>query len=178
MKWLKRIVLALLALFVVIQVVRPSRENPPVDPAQTIFATGKVPADIHAIIDRSCNDCHTNTVKWPWYSNVAPMSWLVAHDVKEGREELNFSTWAAYAPRRQAHKLEELCEQVNEGKMPLSNYVAIHGEAKLSPADRNRVCEWANALRAEIIAAHPEAAQSGGRGEGGGQGRGRGRGRG
>jgi hypothetical protein len=157
MKWLKRIVIALVVILVVIQVIRPAHSNPPVDAKRTIFATGKVPPDVHAIIDRSCNDCHTHTVVWPWYSNVAPASWLVAKDVRDGRKQLDLSTWGTSTPRRQAHKLEELCDQVKQGDMPPKYYLWMHSGAKLSDGDRGRLCDWATGLQSEIIAAHPEA---------------------
>ncbi len=156
-KLLKWFVIVLAVAFVAAQFIRPARVNPPVVESQTIFATGKVPQDVRAIIDRSCNDCHTNTVVWPWYSEIAPVSWLVVDDVEEGRKELNFSTWGTSTPRRQAKKLEEICEQVKEGEMPLEKYVFLHSTAKLSEADRQRLCEWSKAFRAEIVVAHPEA---------------------
>ena len=145
-KWV--VVIGVIA-FIAMQFVRPSRVNPPVDESKTIFATGKVPQDVRAIINRSCIDCHTHTTVWPWYSNIAPMSWLVVEDVEEGREELNFSTWADSTPKRQEHKLEEICEVVEEREMPLKNYLLLHPSAKLSDADRRRLCEWSFAWRAE-----------------------------
>ena len=145
-KWV--VVIGVIA-FIAMQFVRPSRANPPVDESKTIFATGKVPQDVHAIIDRSCNDCHTHTTVWPWYSNIAPMSWLVVEDVEEGRKELNFSTWADSTPKRQEHKLEEICEVVEDREMPLKNYLLLHPSAKLSDVDRRRLCEWSSGWRAE-----------------------------
>lgn len=149
-KFLLVLVVLIVIAFIGMQFKRPALVNPPVDESQTIFATGNVPPDVKAIIDRSCNDCHTHTVRWPWYSKVAPMSWLVAEDVEEGRKELNFSMWATYKPRRQDHKLEEICEQVKDGEMPLKNYLYLHRDAKLTDADRQRLCEWADGFRAEI----------------------------
>ena len=144
--------IVLLVAFIGMQFVqRPVLANPPVDESQTIFATGNVPPDVRAIIDRSCNDCHTHTVKWPWYSHVAPMSWLVAEDVDEGRKELNFSTWGTYKPKRQDHKLEEICEQVEKGEMPLRNYLYLHPDAKLSDADRQRLCQWTKDFRMTLV---------------------------
>jgi hypothetical protein len=152
-KLLKGLLIVLAVAFVVIQFVRPSRVNPPVDESKTIFATGKVPADVQAIVERSCADCHSNKTVWPWYSNVAPVSWLVAEDVEHGRKELNFSVWGDYKPKRAEHKLEEICEQVEQHEMPLGNYTFIHPSAKLSDADRRRLCEWSTAWRGEILGA-------------------------
>jgi hypothetical protein len=74
--------------------------------------------EVAAILQRSCNDCHSNRTVWRWYSNVAPASWLVSHDVREGRDALNLSEWTRYAPQKQHKLMEEICEQVTEGEMP------------------------------------------------------------
>lgn len=158
MKWWKLLLLVLVVVVIGMQFVRPSRANPPIDETKTVLATGQVPADVQAILARSCNDCHSNATKWPWYTNVAPLSWQIADHVKDGRKELNFSEWGDYKPRRQEHKLEELCEQVKEGEMPLQNYVLLHPDAKLSDADRQRLCEWSSAWRAGAFLAKAEAA--------------------
>jgi Haem-binding domain len=157
-KWLKRVAIVLLLAFVVIQFWRPDRTNPPVDPSRTIQATMPVPPQVDAILQRSCNDCHSNNSVWPWYSNVAPMSWRVAEHIHEGREHLNFSEWASYPPNDAAHLLEEICEETEEGNMPLWDYLLAHPKAKLSNADVRTLCEWAEQFD-------------------GGRGRGRGRGR-
>jgi hypothetical protein len=155
-KWLKRILLALAVLLVIAQVIRPARTNPPLDPAKELRA----PEPVMSMLQRSCQDCHSHRTVWPWYSQVAPASWLLVKDVNEARRHLNFSEWATYTPRRAAHKLEEVCEMVLETKeMPLWFYVPLHPEAKLSDADRKTLCDWAKAERARIIKDHPEAAQ-------------------
>ncbi len=154
-KWLKRIVLILVVLLVVAQFVRPARTNPPIDPAHELQA----PQPVASILQRSCYDCHSNRTVWPWYAQVAPVSWLLADDVGDGRREVNFSEWATFKPTRTARKLKEICEQVDHGEMPLWFYVPLHPDAKLSDADRKALCDWAKAERERVIAAHPEAAQ-------------------
>ena len=155
MKWLKRILLALVILLVIAQFIRPARTNPPVDPAKELRA----PQPVASILERSCNDCHSNRTVWPWYAQVAPVSWLLADDVKDGRKEVNFSEWATFTPRRTARKLQEICEQVEKHDMPLWFYVPLHPDAKLSDADRKTLCDWAKGERARVIAEHPEAAK-------------------
>lgn len=147
-KWL---LVVLVVAFVGVQFVRPALTNPPVDESKTMFATGKVPADVRGILERSCADCHSHATVWPWYSHVAPASWLVAEDVVDARKELNFSVWGDYTPKRAEHKLEELCEKVEAREMPLKKYTFLHPSAKLSDADRRRLCEWASAWRSEIL---------------------------
>lgn len=154
--WIKRILLALAVLLVVAQVIRPARTNPPLDPAKELRA----PEPVASILVRSCNDCHSNRTIWPWYSQVAPASWLLARDVREARRHLNFSEWTTQTPRREAHKYEEICEMVFESKeMPLWFYVPLHPSAKLSDADRKTLCDWAKGERARVLKEHPEAAR-------------------
>jgi hypothetical protein len=152
-KFLRIVFIVLIVAFLAAQVVRPDRTNPPVDQAKVLQA----PADVQAILDRSCNDCHSNRTQWPWYTNVAPVSWFIADHVKNGRKELNFSEFASYTPRRSARKMHEICEQVEKGDMPLQGYVPLHPEAKLSDAEQARLCEWSKSEEARIKAEHPEA---------------------
>ena len=145
----KKILIALAALAVVIQLVPQSVfpiTNPPVNPANTIESSAHalLPA-VTAILERSCYDCHSNRTVWPWYSKVAPVAWLVSNDVTEARREVNFSDWAQYNPKRAAHKLKEICEQVDQGEMPLWYYKPMHPASKLSDADKDAVCAWTRA---------------------------------
>lgn len=155
MKWTKRIFLALAVLLVLAQFIRPARTNPPINSANELQA----PPAVMSILQRSCNDCHSNRTVWPWYAQVAPMSWLLADDVGDGRNEINFSEWNTQTPRRTARKLQEICEQVEQHEMPMKTYTPLHPAAKLSDADRKTLCDWARGERAGIIAAHPEAAR-------------------
>ena len=106
--------------------------------------------NVQTILSRSCNDCHSSKTTWPWYSQMAPISWLLADHVKDGRGELNFSEWATYSAKRKRRKLTEICEQVNKKEMPVSSYLWMHHDAALSPTDRNAICDWANAEKANI----------------------------
>lgn len=143
----RRLWLGFVAVLVVIQFFRPEMSNPTTDPSNSVWEAGGLPADVAAILERSCADCHSHRTEWPWYSQVAPASWLVAHDVNEARSHLNFSQWAGYEPYRLQHALEEICEEVEGGEMPLSYYVPLHREAALSDADRAAICEWTNQAR-------------------------------
>lgn len=127
-------------------IARPDRVNPVEDPRVALSSRLDVPPDVQAILDRSCNDCHSNRTVWPWYSSVAPVSWLVAHDVEEGRRHLNFSEWGTYPVKRQAAKLEMISGEVDNGEMPLKVYVLMHRSAALTEADKDRLCDWAAAV--------------------------------
>jgi mono/diheme cytochrome c family protein len=157
-----RIALPILAVaFVAIQFVRPERTNPPVDPSLEV----RTPVQVQAILERSCYDCHSSETRWPWYSNIAPMSWTLVHDVEEGREEMSFSHWNSYSVRDEDHLREEICEQVEDGEMPLKPYTLMHPRARLSDEDRRVLCGWTRS-----VAPRPAS-----RGEGGAERRVRGR---
>ena len=145
--WGRRILLAVVAMLAVSQFIPVARTNPPVDAAQTISETIPVPSGIASILGRSCQECHSSQTVWPWYSQVAPVSWFVAHHVNEGRGELNVSEWGRYTARRKDRKLKEICEQVTSGKMPLETYTLLHPQARLSDLDRKALCDWSETAR-------------------------------
>jgi len=148
-KWLKRIAVVLAVMFVIAQFVRPDITNPPVDPKLEYRA----PAHIQPILDRSCNDCHSNRTRWPWYSQISPVSWWLKDHIDEGRHELSFSEFGSYAPKKAAHKMEEVCEMVKKGEMPLREYLWGHPSARLSDADKQALCEWAELEERRILGA-------------------------
>lgn len=134
---LPKVLLGLAVVLLGIQLIRPEKTNPPI--TQEVVA----PAEVKQLLQRACYDCHSNETKWPWYSNVAPVSWLVANHVAEGRRELNFSEWDTYDDKRRAHKLEETEEMIERGEMPEALYVVGHGEAKLTDAEKKILVDWA-----------------------------------
>jgi hypothetical protein len=135
--------LGVLLVLLLIQLVPIDRTNPPVETEIV------PPAEVHAILQRSCYDCHSNTTVWPWYSRVAPASWLVAHDVHSGRDHLNFSTWNRLDARKRADEMDEIDEHVSRGEMPLSTYVWLHPTAKLSDSDKAILHAWTTAAGGE-----------------------------
>ncbi|RPJ72546.1 MAG: hypothetical protein EHM24_09250 [Acidobacteria bacterium] len=141
--------LVLAVLFVAAQLVPLDRSNPPSDPQQHFRVVASPPAAVASVLDRSCRDCHSNDTTWPWYSRVAPMSFLVVDDVKEGRLHLNFSEWGKLDARRSARKLEQICDEVRSGDMPDRKYTLLHPEAKLSPADVQAICGWTEQVLAK-----------------------------
>ena len=144
-KVLKWSAVAFALLFLGAQAVRPERTNPPVDASKTMRANTRMTPEVAAIFERSCNDCHSSETAWPWYSNVAPASWFLKWHVDEGRRELSFSEWATYPKRKRERKLHEICRQVESGEMPLSSYLPLHPEARLSDEDKRVICEWTRA---------------------------------
>ncbi len=125
-KWLKRIGIAIIIILVGIQLIPVSRTNP----AVTREIKWDAPAT-QALAQRACNDCHSNETTWPWYGYIAPISWRLADHINEGRDQLNFSTWD-----QPNTELDEVVESINEGEMPLSDYLLMHPEAKLTATEK------------------------------------------
>lgn len=128
--------LALIVLLVAAQFVPVDRTNPPVE--EEIVA----PAEVMTVLERACYDCHSNETVWPAYSRVAPVSWLVARDVHEGREALNYSTWGRYSAEERSELLEESREEAAEGEMPMKPYVLLHPAARLTAEDEEVLRAW------------------------------------
>ena len=136
---LKQAAVALIVLFAAAQLIRPDRANPPVVPDRTIQAHVDAASGLPAILDRSCGDCHSNATVWPWYTTVAPVSWLMSYGVKKGRQAINFSEWGAYPADIQKLLLIASCEDVTAGRMP-GPYTLLHPEMRLSAGDIEAIC--------------------------------------
>ena len=149
-KALKLAAVVLALLFFGLQFVRPARTNPAVVAGQSLEEVSAPPAEVARVLDRSCMDCHSNRTRWPWYSNVSPVSWFVADHVEEGRRELNFSRWGGYTARDRASRLNAVCGTAREGYMPLGSYTLVHRGAAMTPADVKALCDWAAAEQARL----------------------------
>ena len=147
---LKILGLAFLGIFLAIQLVPVQRTNPPFDPATSLERSLPLPAQVKAILDRSCRDCHTNETRWPGYAYVAPASWLLVRDVEEGRENLNFSEWGLLDADSQRDSLIEICRKVTRGQMPLKPYTWINRGARLAPGDVKTLCDWTAEARRSL----------------------------
>lgn len=146
----KRIGISVLVLFIGIQFITIDKLNPPVDESLNFFSTASFSPKGMELVKSACYDCHSNESKYPWYSNVAPVSFILQNHIKEGREELNFSTYQSYNAKKKDHKLEEISEALREGWMPLDNYVWMHSEAKLTASQREMLAQEFDAIRASI----------------------------
>ncbi len=149
-EFIRGIFFGALALGLVIQVIRPARTNPPVDQTRTLEAVASVPPAVSAIIDRACADCHSDRTRWPWYSNVAPVSWFIINHVNEGRRHMNFSEWLRPGVTDPLlftrQKFHSACERVQVHNMPLTSYLLLHRSARLSANDIRTFCDWADRL--------------------------------
>ena len=133
-----------------IQLMRPDRSNLPERADDTLQARFPMSPAAAAVFDRSCRDCHSDQTRWPWYSEVAPVSWFVADHVNHARSHLNVSQWSRYKAEDAAELLEEMCEEAREGKMPLPSYLWIHRGARLSAQDVEALCAWSAGARAAM----------------------------
>jgi Haem-binding domain len=143
-----QIAIALFTVGVLAQFIRPGRANPPTDPNATIQAQAGMNG-VGAVLTRSCGDCHSNTTAWSsWYTQVAPLSWLMAHEVAAGRQAVNFSEWSAYTPDQQRTLLSVSCDDAKSGKMP-GPYPFFKPETQLSVQDIQTICTAARQTEAK-----------------------------
>jgi hypothetical protein len=134
----------IVALAVLIQLVPIDRSNPPV--------TGEVsaPDAVMEVLRSSCYDCHSNETLWPWYSRVAPVSWLLLDHVLEGREYLNFSDWQGLSPADREEAMQKIWEEVEAGAMPLPIYLRMHPEAEMTDSQRDALRRWTEGREPEF----------------------------
>jgi hypothetical protein len=140
---LKQAAVGFVVVFAAAQLVRPERANPPIDASRTIQAHVGTTSRLAAILNRACGDCHSNATVWPWYTEVAPFSWLMARGVAEGRKAVNFSEWGVYSPNEQRTLLAASCDDASTGRMP-GPWTLLHREARLSAQDIETICAAAS----------------------------------
>jgi len=139
----KIVLLSVIILFLLIQFITVDRVNPPVYKSITL----KAPPEVMSILKNSCYDCHSNETEWPFYSSIAPFSWLIYRDVKFGREDLNFSDWNKMTYKRRNHKKEEIIEEISRDTMPIPIYLITHPSASLSKEDKLIIKNWLKGRR-------------------------------
>jgi len=147
---MKKTLLILAFIFIFIQFFQIDKTNPPVNEGMDFLRIKDTPEPIAKIIRNSCYDCHSNESKYPFYSNIQPFAWLLKNHIDEGRQELNFSVFATYEKKRQAHKLEESAEMVEQKEMPLESYQIAHPVAKLTDEQRKELAQYFRKIKKEI----------------------------
>ena len=145
-RFIKIAVLVLAIVFVVLQFFQIDKTNPEIVQAETLEAIISIPPDVKIILEKACNDCHTNNTRYPWYSYFQPSGWFLKDHVEHGKQHFNMSKFATYDARKQAKKLEEICEQVESGEMPLPSYLYIHREAVLTDTEKKALCDWTKSV--------------------------------
>ena len=147
---LKRIGIAFIVLFIVIQVFRINKTITPVNEQTDFMAVTQTNPEVATILKNACYDCHSNQPTYPWYTSVAPVSWWIKNHINEGSKHLNFSIWQTYTVKRKDHKLEECVEMIEEGEMPMNSYTWMHPEAKLTDAQKQLLIDWFKAEKAKL----------------------------
>jgi hypothetical protein len=125
--------------------------RPPGNPDAPLLAGAQVSPEVRGLIDRACRDCHSDATRYPWYSSVAPVSFLINRDIRLGRERLNFSKWSEYSVTRRERYLSEIANQVQDRGMPLAIYTFMHRDARLSQSEIDALFTWTQAERTRLI---------------------------
>lgn len=152
----KKILLAVLAILVIIQFIKPER-NLTNDETFGVATKYPMPEEVKSLLKSACFDCHSNLTEYPWYANVQPSAWWLASHVKGGKQHLNFSTFTQLPVAVQNHKFEEVIETVKEGEMPISSYTwfGLHPNADLTDEQRATITGWAQANMDSLKAHYP-----------------------
>lgn len=146
----KKILLALLAILVIAQFIRPKKNISTDVSPQDITQVYPVPDSVYVVLQKACLDCHSNNTRYPWYNNITPVNWWLANHIQDARKELNFSEFGTFTKKRQAKKLAKVAKSVDEGWMPLDSYLWIHKDAVLTDHEKQIVSSWAKGLSKQI----------------------------
>ena len=141
--FVRYVVPSIAVLLLAMQMVTCSRTNP------AIVAQAPVSPEVSGLLRKACFDCHSNESVWPWYSRVAPVSWLVWSDVTEGRDHLNFSEWPS-EPAKQRKHLKRIRDEIQGGDMPLWFYLPLHSAARLSSAEKRTIVDWTKQTESKL----------------------------
>lgn len=144
---MKKIIFFILLLLIIIQFFTIDKTNPPSDKNADFINLTSPPTEISTLLKNSCYDCHSYHTKYPWYSNIAPVSWILKSHINDGRKHVNFSEWRQITNNKKDHALEEIVEVLNSGEMPLTGYAVLHPEADLSIEQRDKMINWVNSIR-------------------------------
>jgi len=149
-KMLKKILMALLAIIIIIQFIRPAKNISTATTTQDITTVYTVPDTVYKILQKACYDCHSNNTRYPWYFNIQPVAWWMQNHINDAKKELNFSEYATFTEKRKVNKMRHIFEEVDEGGMPLDSYTWIHKDAMLSKDERQLVVDWAKNIYAQM----------------------------
>jgi cytochrome c553 len=142
---------SVVAALILIQFIRPEKNLGELVTETDLIQVSQVPDSLASVLLNSCYDCHSNHTNYPWYSNVAPFSWYLNNHVVEGKAHLNFSSWGIMDKAQKITQLDQMCEEITYGTMPLNSYLWIHRSSKLSDQDIQAICEWAEAESLKIL---------------------------
>jgi hypothetical protein len=152
---IKKVLLFLLVALIVIQFIHPRPNKAIGDQPNNIGKTHTVPDDVKSILEKACNDCHSNNTRYPWYSNIQPVDWWLDKHVQDGKKHLNYDEYTNRSLRYQYHKMEETIEMIKEGEMPLDSYTWVHKDAKLTREEKSKLTGWAESVMDIMKAKYP-----------------------
>lgn len=152
MRLIRKTLLAVLLTFVIIQFIRPARNRSGQASAADFTKVYQVPVDVQSVLQKACYDCHSNNTRYPWYTNIQPMGWMMARHIKKGKEQLNFNEFGSYTGRRRISKLKGIANQIRDGDMPLWSYKIMHKQGRLSDSQKKLVIEWINKTADSLLA--------------------------
>jgi len=142
MKYFKITAIAILVILVIMQFFRIDKTNPETSPENDFLTSVNAPQEIHNMIKTSCYDCHSNETVYPWYSNFAPVSWMLKSHINEARDNINFSEWSDFTNKSKIGIYEDCIDMIDDHDMPLASYKLMHKEARLSDNQRNELITW------------------------------------
>lgn len=137
-----KIIIGIVLALALIQFVRIDKINPASKPESDFLVISGENSTAEKMIKDACYDCHSNTTDYPWYANIAPVSWMIKHHVNEGRSDLNFSNWDSYTLQEKIDLLNGSSEEVSDGEMPILLYSIMHSSARLSDKEKSQLAEW------------------------------------
>lgn len=147
--------LFLLAALVIIQFIHPKKNKSEGPQPNFIGNVYPIPADVKTVMEKACNDCHTNNTKYPWYATLQPIHWWMENHVKEGKQHVNYDEYTNRPLRYQFHKMEETIDMIKEGEMPLDSYTWTHKDAKLTDNEKKLIVNWAESVMDSMKARYP-----------------------
>ena len=148
----KKILWIIVVVLTAVQFFQPERNRGATKLSTDFLATYPVPTQLKAVLERSCYDCHSNRTRYPWYSHVQPIGWMLARHISEGKDQLNFSEFGSYSRRRQASKLKGMENSLKDGSMPLWSYTLLHREARISGKEKEILMDWLERTKDSLIA--------------------------
>jgi hypothetical protein len=145
------ILLVVLAALLVIQLFRPERNIGDLETETDFLQVSGIPDTLAVVFLNSCYDCHSDYTRYPWYSQLAPVSWFMKNHIEQGRTHLNFSSWGLFDRAQKVGLLDQICEECKAGTMPLKSYRLLHEQARLGPDEIEAICDWSESEAMNIL---------------------------
>jgi hypothetical protein len=147
---IRKILIALLVIFLAMQFIRPARNNGVAETTTDISHFVKVPDTVMKMLKISCYDCHSNHTDYPWYMNINPVGLWMKNHIDDGKDAINFSDISVLSKKKLDHRMKDIAEQVDNKEMPLTSYTFIHRDAELDSVQIQMIKDWTIAARKEI----------------------------